>query len=124
MNASRLVIDIGNALAFSGAGICWTFCCIYSYFARWWRSEGGVHLFSFTLSMAVILTYVSWRIIWPVDRVEMLDLVIRAAIFGIEAILAGWRLSILVRKQTGARQRRGQIGNRRNSVGGRHSSQS
>lgn len=78
--------------------------------ARWWKSETGAHLMALTGGMGLILTYVSVRIVRPVMVPTKTDLIIRAVIFGIEAILAGWRLSILMRTQT---KRRGHIGNRK-----------
>jgi hypothetical protein len=115
-----VVIHIGNVFAYLGAIGCWLFCIAYSFRAKWWEKESGTHLFALSFGMAVILTYVSWRIIWPINRILMQDLVIRAAIFGSEAALAYWRLSILFR----ARSERGQIGNKRqkaNRPRGRHS---
>lgn len=93
------VYSLGNVFVFIGLGVYWVFCVAYTYLAKWWRHESGVHLFTFSLAMALILTYVAWRIIFPVYVVEPVDLYARVTIFGIEAILATWRLSILIRSQ-------------------------
>lgn len=108
--ADQFIIYLGNVFCFSGAFLCWVFCAYYWVMARWWKSETGAHLMALTGGMGLILTYVSVRIVRPVMVPTKTDLIIRAVIFGIEAILAGWRLSILMRTQT---KRRGHIGNRK-----------
>lgn len=95
----QIMYTIGNWFVFIGAIVYWTFCIIYAYLANWWKHESGAHLFSFSLAMAIILTYVSWRIIWPARTVEAVDIYARTAIFAVEAGLATWRLSILIRSQ-------------------------
>lgn len=95
----RLWLDIGNVFVFYGCFIYWAFCIGYTILAKWWKHESGAHLFAFSFAMAIILSYVSWRIIWPAKQVEMSDLYVRAAVFATEGALATWRLSILVRSQ-------------------------
>jgi hypothetical protein len=95
----QLLLNIGNVFVFYGAAVYWSFCIGYTILSKWWKHESGAHLFTFSLAMAIVLTYVSWRIIWPADSIEAVDLYIRAGIFATEAILATWRLSILARSQ-------------------------
>lgn len=95
----RAMYDLGNVFAFYGCGIYWIFCIVYTYLAKWWKHEAGAHLFAFSLAMAIILSYVSWRIIWPAKTVEALDIYIRTAVFAAEAGLATWRLLILIKSQ-------------------------
>ena len=110
------VYSLGNVFIFVGMGIYWTFCVAYTYLAKWWRHESGAHLFTFSLAMALILSYVAGRVIFPTYVVEPVDLYARTAIFGIEAGLATWRLSILIRSQL--RAYRVEVGRDRNGNDG------
>lgn len=117
----RLIINIGNAFCFLGAITCWMFVICYWWRLDWWRTETGVHLMAVTGGMGIILTYVSWRIIWPITIPTRNDLIARALIFGIEFLLAAWRLVIFIRRQ----KQRSRGGKRRQTghrSGGRHSS--
>lgn len=112
---------VGNFFALAACIMFWAFCIGYTYFAKWWRSESGAHLFTFSIAMAIVFTYVNWRIIWPPQGIEKLDLIVRALIFMSEFGLATWRFSILIRRQ--ALTRRSRVGKRRqkdNGPRGRH----
>lgn len=116
---------LGNFFAFAALVMFWAFCIGYTVFAKWWRSESGAHLFTFSSAMAIVFTYIGWRILWPPDGIEKLDIIIRALIFASEFGLATWRFSILIRRQ--ALKRRSRVGNRRQKndrPGGRHSARS
>jgi hypothetical protein len=93
------LITLGNVFVYVGTCVYWIFCISYTILAKWWRHESGAHLFTFSFAMALILTYVTWRTIFPINVVKPLDLWARAAIFGAETVLATWRLSILGRSQ-------------------------
>ncbi|KAB2347361.1 putative phage holin [Actinomadura rudentiformis] len=77
-----------------------TFCLLYHLSARWWRSEEGWHLMSFTAALAVVFDWVTVRSFLAGARPVSLGVEIaRAVIYCTIAALLMWRCWLLYRRQ-------------------------
>lgn len=92
-----MIVTIGNAAAhFATAG--WLlFAVLYGSLAPWWRSPIGRNMLVHALVLAVTFALVSvqllWGVQWPAREW------VRLAIFGGVAVVAWWRLFILLTDQ-------------------------
>ena len=92
--------DIGFTLATVGANL---FVILYSILARFWRTESGLHIFSFMLVVALIM-----------DNAAVLlnfgpypgALWVRAVLYPALGTVIFWRVFILVRVQVAYRRQR------------------
>lgn len=102
-----MIHAIGDIGVLVGAVAATVFVVAYQLTARWWRSEEGRHMMSFTTVIAVALDYASWRVLtaqpWPYP--PAVD-AIRTGIFCAIAVLMVWRCWILGRRQIWASWRR------------------
>lgn len=92
-----MIFTIGTALVVASAVLAWAFCVGYHLSARWWESEAGKHLMSFTFSLAVVLSLWAVGALTP-TKGPWWDVVRLVAFTGVPASLA-WRLSLLWRRQ-------------------------
>jgi hypothetical protein len=92
-----VIFAIGTALVVASALLAWAFCVGYHLSARWWESEAGRHLMSFTASLGVVLSLWAVGAMTPTKGLwwEVLRLV---AFTGVPVSLA-WRVSLLWRRQ-------------------------
>lgn len=83
-----------------GSGAATLFVAAYWVSARWWRSEEGWHLMSFTAALALILDWLLYRNLITTARPAAIGEEIgRAAIYCAIAGLLLWRLWLLWRRQ-------------------------
>jgi hypothetical protein len=83
-----------------GAVAATGFCVLYHLSARWWRSEEGWHLMSFTGALALVFDWLAWRTLAVEPRPVPLGVgVTRAVIYWAVASLLVWRLWLLWRRQ-------------------------
>lgn len=76
------------------------FVVLYHLSARWWRTEEGWHLMTFTGALAVVFDWVTFRTLAVDPRpVGPAVGIVRAAIFIIIAVLLAWRVWLLYRRQ-------------------------
>lgn len=98
---------LGTVSVLAGGVAATLFVVLYHLSARWWTSEEGRHLMSFTFVMAAVLDYVSVRTMVGGSRPPSLGVdVPRFVIFGLVAVLLIWRLLMLYRIQIRPRARR------------------
>ncbi|MGI5169872.1 putative phage holin [Spirillospora sp. CA-253888] len=91
---------IGTVGLVVGAVAATLFCALYHLSARWWRSEEGWHLMSFTGAMALVFNFVAIRTLAVPPRPVSLGLgITRAVIYCTVAALLLWRLWLLYRVQ-------------------------
>lgn len=88
---------LGTVLIVASAVMAVTFCVAYHLSARWWRSEEGRHLMSFTAVIAAVL------ILWTIGALTPAHgpwwLVLRLVAFSGVPIVLAWRLLMLYRLQ-------------------------
>lgn len=75
------------------------FCILYGFFAKWWTTEFGIHIWTFTLMYAVLFGWFSWAVLtrdYPPPPEQWLG---RFIFIGMQAAFMGWRLSLLIRMQ-------------------------
>jgi hypothetical protein len=102
-----MIHAIGDVAVFVGAAAATVFVIAYQLVARWWRSEEGRHLMSFTGVIALALDYSAWRVLTAQIRPLPISVeVIRTLIFCAIAVLMVWRCWILGRRQIWAPWRR------------------
>lgn len=75
------------------------FCVLYGFAAKWWRSEWGVHFWSFTFMYAVLFGWFSWVVLTREAPPPDAQVVGRFVMIALQAVFMGWRLSLLVRTQ-------------------------
>lgn len=98
---------IGTVGLVAGAVAATLFVVAYHLSARWWVSEEGRHLMSFTATMAAVLTYTAVRTLTtPARELPRSVEVVRALIFCTVAGLLVWRCWMLGRAQIWASWRR------------------
>lgn len=89
--------EIGTALVVLSAVLAWTFVASYHLSARWWTSEAGRHLMTFTAVLAVVLT------LWSVGALTTTKgtwwAVARLVAFTGVPVSLGWRAWMLWRMQ-------------------------
>lgn len=89
---------VGIALVMVSAVLAWAFCVGYHLSARWWRSEAGRHVMTFTAALGVVLSLWSVGALLSPERGPWWDVVRLIAFTGVPASLA-WRLWMLWRLQ-------------------------
>ena len=95
---------IGNILIVICAGLATAICALYHLSARWWESEPGRHIMSFTAVIALLLWL--WTIGAFFDRDATWFQALRlVAFFGLPWVL-GWRLWLLYKIQIRPRRTR------------------
>jgi hypothetical protein len=89
--------EIGTVLVLLSAALAWMFVAGYHLSARWWTSEAGRHLMTFTAVLAVVLT------LWSVGALTATKgtwwLVVRLVAFAGVPVSLGWRAWLLWRLQ-------------------------
>lgn len=98
---------LGDWSAFAGAATSLAFVVLYHLSAPWWRSAEGRHLMSFTASLALMLSWVSYRItVTTPGPLPLSDEIVRTVVYALIAGLLLWRLALLWRRQIGPGLRR------------------
>lgn len=98
----------GDIAAFVGAVAATVTCIAYHLSARWWKSEEGRHLMSFTAALALFLDWATYRIIFGhPTALKHGDDVARTVVFVVVAALLVWQFLLLGRRQIWASWRRG-----------------
>lgn len=105
-----MIFTVGTALVVLSAVLAWAFCVGYHVSARWWESEAGRHLMSFTASLAAVLTLWAVGALTPTKGLWW-DVLRLVAFTGVPLSLA-WRLSLLWRRQIWPGLRRKERGSR------------
>lgn len=106
-----MIQAIGTFGLVIGAAAATLFVVLYHLSARWWHSEEGCHLMTFTAAVAASLDYAAVRTLTAAPRALPLGVgVIRAAIYCTIAVLLLWRLWMLYRLQIRPELRRRQGG--------------
>jgi EamA domain-containing membrane protein RarD len=80
----------------------WGFVITYMVTAPWWKSEMGLHLWSFSAVIGVLFTWIAYR--WFFRTVDPPEATTRFVIYAITAFYMGWRWSILIRAQRKGRR--------------------
>lgn len=102
-----MIHQVGDFAAFVGATAATVTCIAYHLSARWWESEEGRHLMSFTAALALYLDWASYRILTSqAVTLKPGDDVTRTVIFASIAALLVWRFLLLGRRQIWASWRR------------------
>jgi hypothetical protein len=95
-----MIHALGDVAQYVGALAAVAFVVAYHLSARWWSSEEGRHLMSFTGVIGLILVWLSWRTFATDQRAPSAGVDIeRAAIYCSVAVLLVWRFWMLGRKQ-------------------------
>lgn len=103
-----MIHRLGDLAAMIGAGTATVTCIAYHLSARWWESEEGRHLMSFTGALALFLDWASYRIVASQQAaLKPGDDVTRTVIFAAIAVLLVWRFLLLGRRQIWASWRKG-----------------
>lgn len=93
-----MIQTIGTALVVVSAVLAWAVCVTYHLSARWWDSEAGRHLMTFTAVLAVVLTLWSVGALTPATKGTWWQIVRLVAFTGVPVSL-GWRLWMVYRLQ-------------------------
>lgn len=112
-----MIHRLGDIAAIIGAVAATVTCIAYHLSARWWESEEGRHLMSFTAALAVYLDWASYRIL--TSQAALLkagDDVARTVVFASVAVLLVWRFLLLGRRQIWASWRRAGAGRGREEM--------
>lgn len=104
----RPLIHLLGTIGLIGGGAAATvFVVLYHLSARWWTSEEGWHLMSFTGAIAAVEDYTAIRTLTVTPRPISLTVDIsRLVIFGLVGGLLVWRLWMLYRIQVRSSRRR------------------
>jgi uncharacterized membrane protein len=95
-----LIHLIGTIGIVAGAVSATAFVGLYHLSARWWHSEEGWHVMSFTAALAVVFDWLAVRTLLTDARPLAPGIgVTRAVIFWAIASLLLWRLWLLYRRQ-------------------------
>lgn len=99
---------IGTALIVVSAVLAIAICVLYHLSARWWESETGRHVMSFTGVIALILTLWTIGALTQTGDRPWWGTVRLAAFTGVPWVL-GWRLWLLIKLQIrpGLRSKKG-----------------
>lgn len=98
---------IGNAAVLISVVASATFVALYWVSARWWKSEEGWHLMTFTGVIGVAFGWITYRQVISSTPPAALSIETpRAVILSALAALLVWRLALLLRAQTRRRRRR------------------
>jgi hypothetical protein len=89
---------IGTGLVIVSAVLAWAVCIAYHLSARWWASEAGRHLMTFTAVLAVVLTLWTVGALTPTTKGGWWQIVRLVAFTGVPLSL-GWRLWMVYRLQ-------------------------
>lgn len=95
---------IGTALVVASAVLAWSVCALYHLSARWWASEVGRHVMTFTAVLALVLSL--WSVGALVEAKGEWWQVMRLVAFTGVPVSLGWRLWILYRLQVRPKRRR------------------
>ncbi|MFV2172357.1 hypothetical protein ACFHW2_11755 [Actinomadura sp. LOL_016] len=87
----------GTVLVVASALLAWAVCVLYHLSARWWASEVGRHVMTFTAVLASVLTL--WAIGALAPSLGTWWELARLAAFTGVPISLGWRLWIVYRLQ-------------------------
>lgn len=102
-----MIHTLGNVALYVGTLAAVAFVVAYHLSARWWSSEEGQHLMSFTALLGVILAWLSCRALDADQPVLALGVdIARSAIYWAVALFLVWRVWMLGRKQIWASWRR------------------
>lgn len=93
----------------------WTFVIGYSVLARWWRTEAGRHMWSFSLMIALLLTLIVGTGLLGHDYPGRVW--VRIGAYGLLAVMIWHRVALLVRLQV-RRRREVPSGDPRDGRGG------
>jgi hypothetical protein len=93
---------VGTGLVIVSAVLAWAVCVLYHLSARWWESEAGRHVMTFTGVLAVVLTLWSIGALTP-TKGPWWDVLRLAAFTGVPVSLT-WRLWLLYRLQVKPRR--------------------
>jgi hypothetical protein len=87
------VTTAGNVALFAAFVFAALFVALYGLARKWWRTETGWHLMTFTLSLAVITGRLSAGVLtgWTLSAPE------RLGVYALIAVGLGWRLGMFVR---------------------------
>jgi hypothetical protein len=109
----KVVLLLGDLSLYGASFAGFVFCAFYSLTARWWSTEEGWHLFTWSAATDVVLIYTSYAVAGARGLVPKLSTdaqpIIRLAIFGSFLLLILWRFSLVARRQRQAFQRRRQL---------------
>lgn len=92
-----MIQTIGTFLVALSAALAWAVCVLYHLSARWWVSEVGRHVMTFTGILAAVLTLWTAGALWS-DGGAAWRVARLVAFTGVPVCLA-WRLWILYRLQ-------------------------
>lgn len=95
---------IGTALVVVSAVLAWSVCALYHLSARWWASEVGRHVMTFTAVLALVLSL--WSVGALVEAKGEWWQVTRLVAFTGVPVSLGWRLWILYRLQVRTKRNR------------------
>ncbi|MFI0484897.1 hypothetical protein [Actinomadura sp. 9N215] len=93
-----MIQAIGTALVVVSAVLAWAVCALYHLSARWWESEAGRHLMTFTAVLALVLTLWTVGALTAAAHGRWWEIVRLVAFTGVPASLA-WRLWMVFRLQ-------------------------
>lgn len=88
---------LGTILVVTSAVLAWAVCALYHLSARWWESEAGRHVMTFTAVLAVVLTLWSVGALTP-TKGPWWEIARLVAFTGVPVSL-GWRLWMVFRLQ-------------------------
>ena len=95
-----MIQTIGTIGLAVGAVAATAFVVLYHLAARWWKSEEGWHLMSFTAALAAVFDWLVVRTLTVDPRPMSIGTgLIRASIYCTVAALLVWRLWLLYRLQ-------------------------
>lgn len=101
---------LGTICIVAGAVASSGFVALYTISARWYRSEEGWHLMTFTGLLALVLIYTSYRNLTATAAAVPLGVdVARLAIFASVAASLSWRVWMLYRIQIRAQRARRRV---------------
>jgi O-antigen ligase len=97
---------IGDVSVLIAAGAAWLFVVLYQLTAKWETTPEGRHLMTFTALLALIFSWLSYRVIVS-DPANLSDTeeYVRAAIYTLAAGFLLWRCQLLWQRQIGPRLR-------------------
>lgn len=93
-----MIQAIGTVLVVVSAVLAWAVCVLYHLSARWWRSEAGRHVMTFTAVLALVLSLWVVGALTPAAKGQWWQIVRLVAFVGVPVSL-GWRLWMVWRLQ-------------------------
>lgn len=93
-----MIQTVGTVLVVVSAVLAWAVCVLYHLSARWWESEAGQHVMTFTAVLAVVLTLWAVGALTPATKGTWWQVLRLVAFTGVPISL-GWRLWMVFRLQ-------------------------